>query len=188
VVARRERSSLFCARVALDGPARGRSSSPLGAGMRVPLTTAVVAAALLFQADAQADPTLAERFNSATAVVLVRVVESTYGRADTLHGVTPTAKLLVMRSWKGPFRPGATVDVGTKVLCAGGNCAPYPFQTNQEVVVLVYGPIYGPRQTIFPDPESVIDGDHVEDAKRVLDEAAAKNRPLTIVGGVRDAR
>jgi hypothetical protein len=30
VVARRERASLFCARVALDAPARGRTSSPLG--------------------------------------------------------------------------------------------------------------------------------------------------------------
>jgi hypothetical protein len=32
VVARHERASLFCARVALDAPARGRSSSSLGVG------------------------------------------------------------------------------------------------------------------------------------------------------------
>jgi hypothetical protein len=42
VVARRERTSLFCARVALDTPARGRSSSPLGAGIETPMRLAAI--------------------------------------------------------------------------------------------------------------------------------------------------
>ena len=35
MVARRERALLFCARVALDAPARGRSASPLEAAPRI---------------------------------------------------------------------------------------------------------------------------------------------------------
>jgi hypothetical protein len=75
--------------------------------MRVPLVNAVVAATLLFQMHAHADPALAQWFNFAKAAVLVRVVESTFPATLTpdyeLRSLDSLAKLLIIRSWKGPF-------------------------------------------------------------------------------------
>jgi hypothetical protein len=148
--------------------------------MRVPLTAAVVAAALLFQTEAQADSSLEQLFQSARAAVLVRVLESTYPSPPSKRDSESfsrlwdaTAKLLVLRSWKGPFLAGSTISASGKDPCFGP-CVPYQFQVGQEVVVFLYEegePVHAFAQF----PNSVIDGDHgirVEDAVRMLDAAA----------------
>jgi hypothetical protein len=135
--------------------------------MRLPVIAAVAIAALLFHTDGRADPT--QEFHDARAAVLVRVLESTYPSPAV------TAKLLVLRSWKGPFPVGTTITAYATEVCAGACIPTYPFQVGQEVLVFLYEEV-GPGH-IFVYPNAVIDGDHgvrVDDAIRMLDAAAAK--------------
>ena len=152
--------------------------------MRMPLTAGVFASALLFHGYAQADSTLAQELHNARAAVLVRVLESTYpvptysgDRDSMLRMWNATAKLLVLRSWKGQFPVGATITAAAVDMCAGA-CMPYPFQVGQEVVVFLYEE--GEPVHAFAYPTSVIDGVHgirVEDAIKTLDAAKAKPAP-----------
>jgi hypothetical protein len=141
--------------------------------MRVPLVNAVVAATLLFQMDAHADPALAQRFNFAKAVVLVRVVESTFPATVTpdyeLRSLDSLAKLLIIRSWKGPFPPGITVTAGPWQFC-GGQCASYPFQAGQELVIFVAN-VGEPINVL---PIAVVEGSDVEGVLRELDALAIR--------------
>ena len=149
------------------------STSPLGAGMRVPLTIAFVAVALVFQMGAHADPTLAQRFNFAKAVVLVRVVESTFPATVTPDyewwSRNSLAKLLVIRSWKGSFLAGTTVTAGPWQFC-GGQCASYPFQAGQELVIFVFD-VTEPINVL---PSAVVEGSNVDGVLRGLDALAVK--------------
>jgi hypothetical protein len=145
--------------------------------MRVPLTTAVVTAALLFQGEAQADLTLAQRVAYAKAVVLVQVVESSYPPPAAaldyyIRAINSLAKLRVIRSWKGPYSTGATVTAETQQIC-GGFCFPYPFQVGQEVVVFTYDA----AEPIHAYQGSVIDGSLVAQAIKELDALAVKAGP-----------
>jgi hypothetical protein len=129
-----------------------------------------------------ADP-FAEEFTNARAVVLVRVIASTYpsqalstypseaSKRDYLLALgRSTAKLKVLRSWKGPYSAGASVAVATQQQLCAGQCAPYPFQVGEKVVVF----IADSAEPISVAPSSVINAAHVKDAIPVLDALAAK--------------
>jgi hypothetical protein len=142
--------------------------------MRAPLTIAIIFAALPFQAGAQA-LTQTQRFDSAKAVVLVEVLESSYpspgvaAKAYLGALMTGTAKLRVVRSWKGPYPAGAIITAGPEQICAG-LCPVYPFQFGQEVIVFI-GDLAEP---IHPHEESVLEGSPVEQAAKELDALAVK--------------
>jgi hypothetical protein len=137
--------------------------------MRVPVMLAAVGSALLFQASAHAETPIAERFAHAKAVVLVRVIESTFSsQADTWgddsRSLNYAAKLQVHRSWKGPFSTGTSIAVTWPKLC-GGLCFWYPFQVGEEVVIFINHSA-GPMSLTVED--EVIDPAHLKDAISVL--------------------
>jgi hypothetical protein len=174
VVMRRGRGQAVCARGACVACVPGPSTSPLGAGMRVPLSFAALAWALLLQAGAHAEIPLAERFAHAKAVVLVRVIESTFPQSDSLFEYPSefyTATLEVRRSWKGLLSPGASIAVRTPKFC-GGLCFWYPFRVGEEVVVLVN---HSGDLTSLTALDEVIDRALVKDAISVLDALATKS-------------
>jgi len=142
-----------------------------------------VRSASKFEVRAQAGIPFAEEFTNSTAVVLVRVIASTYpsqaastypseaSKRDYLLAlVRSTAKLKVLRSWKGPYSAGASVAVATPQRLCTGQCIPYPFQVGEEVVVF----IGDSAEPISVEPSSVINAAHVKDAIPVLDALAAK--------------
>jgi hypothetical protein len=152
-----------------------------GAGMRVPLTTAGVVAALLltgaafalfkshlFASTARADQ---GRFRAARVVVLARVDP----RPRLITGPPrpsepPTSEFLVLRSWKGPFPVGYQVEA----VC-GGECGLLPIQAIQAGsghLVVLYS--LGDVEPIDPVRLDVVDEVHFEEIARELDALAVK--------------
>jgi hypothetical protein len=148
----------------------------LGASMRMSRFIIAVATVLLFQTDAYADNTLEQRFSFASAVLQVRVVESTH-HPSSIRGdpkaIQLTAKLFVLRSWKGAFPAGTTITAttATQQVCTGICPPPYPLQMGQELVIFLVDTM---------EPVRVYSGfvvDASQSTVRALDALAAK--PLT---------
>jgi hypothetical protein len=82
---------------------------------------------------------------TAKAVVLARVVESTFDRLrphehwteeELEHFVAPKAKVLVLLSWKGPFAAGNHLNVGNWPVLMGGCCLITTMPVGKEYVFL----------------------------------------------------
>jgi hypothetical protein len=82
---------------------------------------------------------------TAGTIILVRVVEVTPWRSESLHGQTAT--LLVLKSWQGPFSAGDVLHTQGYpgfVLCNGhvDECGTYDFQPGekgQEFIIMHVG-------------------------------------------------
>jgi hypothetical protein len=94
---------------------------------------------------------LQQRFDRADIVVLAKVTESTYpaypytiakNRVLAFNG---TATLVVSKSWKGPYLPGAAIKAGPPAF-ATGVWQPHPVQVGDEI--LVFANMLRP---MFPD-------------------------------------
>jgi hypothetical protein len=103
------------------------------------VTSLVVATLLMMSRAAYGLPpiTLEPRHQ---AIILVRVLEST-PNTFPIHG-----RVLVLRSWWGPFSPGQELRVLADVMCAGNiaNCTPYPLRVGDELLVFT-----GEKNPIF---------------------------------------
>ena len=113
-------------------------------------------------ADVYCDDVLPQqRFERAGVVVLAKVTESTFpanGVAmakDQLLAVleTGTATMVVTKSWKGPYIPGAVIKAGPPSGFRSGVWNPYPVQVGDEVLIFAYlpGPAY-PEDGTRPNP------------------------------------
>jgi hypothetical protein len=108
--------------------------------MRVTQIFVAFTLTLLLQVVAHAEPPLSEKCAHARAVVLVRVIDSTFppppesGHSDALGPTYYTATLEVRRTWKGPLSPGARISVSTMRVCPG-TCFWYPFRVGEDVIV-----------------------------------------------------
>ena len=116
---------------------------------------------------------MAIQFANAHAVVLVRVSESTYPpNSDSLdyysRSLRATARIQVLRSWKGPFSAGQFIAVATRQECLGF-CVPYAFQRGEEVLVFVEDTAQPLSVTTF----DVVAGPHVRDAMPELEALSA---------------
>ena len=121
---------------------------------RAPL---LVAAVLTHTAHAGDDARVNSAFNKSPIVALVQVEESTFPKAyrsvqDQIESVNASATLVVIASWKGPYRSGATLRAVQPQFCGGYPCLTYPFQVGE--IVLVFAREYG--EPISPSPGSVV--------------------------------
>ena len=136
--------------------------------MRATLTSVTAAAAVCLLTAANIDlSTPAARFNAAKVVALVRVVE-TVSAPDSELG--PLTKLLVLRSWKGPFSDGTTITAAREAV-VGGCCMPFPpLQAGQLMVIFSLRDVQPirPMLTLYD-----VEKPHVEEATRELDKLAA---------------
>jgi hypothetical protein len=108
----------------------------------------------------------AEKFRAAKVLVLVRLLEPPQvDPRDSSMG--QLSKFLVIRSWKGPFAPGATMVAATNVWCFGPSCKPNPTQVGQSV--MIYG--LADVQPIYP---FLVDGRDVDKQAVELDTLAAR--------------
>jgi hypothetical protein len=113
----------------------------------------------------------ADRFRAAKVAVLVRLLEPPeVDPGDPSWG--PLSKFLVIRSWKGPFRAGATITAATTAMCFGPSCMALlnPKQAGQLAVIFSLGDL----QPIYPSIYGY-GGDeaHVEKAAGEIDALAA---------------
>jgi hypothetical protein len=92
-----------------------------------------------------------QRFDRADIVVLAKVTESTYPTYpyttanDRVLAFFGTATLVVSKSWKGPYLPGAKIKAGPPAF-ATGVWDPHPVQVGDEVLVFANMP-----RPLFPD-------------------------------------
>jgi len=77
-----------------------------------------------------------QRFDRAEFVVLANATESTYPKTseNPLATFDGTATLVVIKSWKGPYLPGATIKTGPPDI-ATGSWNPHPVQVGDEVLI-----------------------------------------------------
>jgi hypothetical protein len=149
----------------------------------------VVTAALSSTAIAGSDVQVDSAFSSSPIVVLVQVRESTFPKAyhsieDEIKSGDASATLLVIASWKGPYRAGATLRAVQPLICGGYPCLTYPFQVGE--IVLVFAGEYG--EPISPGPGAVVQEPEAESLMtRLYKLSWTPCGDLTIVGGVRDA-
>jgi hypothetical protein len=127
---------------------------------------AIVLGTLLLPSPALSDAPLPDwqiksRLELARTVILVRVVESTFrGAADSLPVSTfPSATVLVLRSWKGPFSAGHLLHAAPPGFCAGSraSCQPYPLHAGDEVLIFAQqtdDPIVASEYSVFRAAES----------------------------------
>ena len=90
--------------------------------------------------DAHCDTSdLEQRFDAAKLVILVHVTDSTFPGRDTpdasSQAILGTAKLLVVRSWKGALRSGDSVMAGPPNFFINGSWIPYRVYVGDEVLV-----------------------------------------------------
>lgn len=94
---------------------------------------------------------LQRRFDRADIVVLAKVTESTYPAypyttdKDRVLAFNGTATLVVSKSWKGPYVPGAAIKAGPPAF-ATGVWDPHPVQVGDEVLVFANMP-----RPMFPE-------------------------------------
>jgi hypothetical protein len=95
---------------------------------------------------------LQQRFEHAEIVVLAKVTESTFPAypyttaKDRVLAFNGTATLVVTKSWKGPYVPGAAIKAGPPAGFASGVWDPHPVQVGDEVLVFASMP-----RPIFPE-------------------------------------
>ena len=94
----------------------------------------------VFADDAHCDTSdLEQRFDAAKLVILVHVTDSTFPGRDTPdtsgRAISGTAKLLVVRSWKGALRSGDSVMAGPPNFGINGPWIPYRVYVGDEVLV-----------------------------------------------------
>jgi|SRR5579862_1759063 len=117
----------------------------------------VVAAALSTKAICWGGSPIDGEFSRAPIVVLVQVQESTFPPAyrsieDEIAAQNASAALLVIASWKGPYRSGATLHAVQPQFCGGYPCITYPFKSGEIVLVFARESV----EPISPVPSSVM--------------------------------
>jgi hypothetical protein len=116
--------------------------------------------------------TLEERFARSYAVVLALVQEPTFPPNDTLPSLLEreTAKLLVLKSWKGPYSVGDYISGGPRPIC-GGYCPTYPVHVGETFVVLSEG-----GDPVILEPCAIIDQTHTHELYFRLNELEGRRK------------
>jgi hypothetical protein len=110
----------------------------------------------------------ADRFRAAKVVAVVRLLEPPqFNPHDSSLG--PLSKFLVLRSWKGPFSPGATITVATAAMCYGPSCTAFVIPKQVGQLVMIFS--LGDAQPIYP---MSVDGIDVDKKTRELDTLATQ--------------
>ena len=97
--------------------------------------------------------------------ILVRVVESTFPGTTVLPALTSAreyrvlGKVLVLKSWWGPFPAGVVLHVAEAAECAGTieGCTSYPLRVGDELLIVTQGtqdPIVAALSRTWPAAES----------------------------------